>query len=140
MASPIFAGLAFFWLAPVQAQDNLTATALPTTTAAVLDRQLQQAIDELQAIKNHQAVTPWSMFHWSEPRLWLLLLILVAVLLLLIYVRQRTLRPVKPTPLNLIENVVLPALPRLSKQVKVRPVKAQKRSVRRRPPNSSLNP
>ena len=67
----------------------ITSSSPPT--ADDLQQRLQQVTDQLQAIRNHQAINQISLFHWTEPRLWLLLGTLVGVFLLLLYVRHRTL-------------------------------------------------
>ena len=63
-----------------------------TSTSAELNQRLVQAEQELQAIKNHQAVQPISIFHWSEPKLWLLLFFLVVALGCLNAIRRRAKR------------------------------------------------
>ncbi len=63
-----------------------------TSTSAELSQQLQQAQLELQAIKNHQAIQPISIFHWSEPKLWLLLFFLIVALGCLNAIRRRAKR------------------------------------------------
>lgn len=63
-----------------------------TSTSAELNQRLVQAEQELQAIKNHQAIQPMSIFHWSEPKLWLLLFFLVVALGCLNAIRRRAQR------------------------------------------------
>ncbi len=75
----------------------MAVAAVTTSTADSLNQQLSQVEQELQAIKNHQAIQPISIFHWSEPKLWLLLLLLGIVLLCLNTLRRRAKRARKVT-------------------------------------------